>query len=217
MDDKAVFPPEYFARQDETEDEYFYSVPRKVVHIDGPAIQALTGLYADLIPAESAVLDLMSSWRSHLPEADQLPLRRVAALGMNYDEMIDNPRLVDQDIWVQNLNLNPNLPYAPEEFDVALCAVSVQYLVHPFDVFAEVYRTLKPGGRFILSFSNRCFPSKATAIWLASTDVQRIQLVSLYFKESADWGDAKVRFKNADSGAPVSEDPLYMIWADKPA
>jgi len=61
-------PRAFFDRQDETDDAHFYSTPRFVVHIDAETITALTQVYRELLPQQGAILDLMSSWVSHLPE-----------------------------------------------------------------------------------------------------------------------------------------------------
>lgn len=211
-----LFPPDYFKRYDNEPDNVFYSFPRKVVHIDNAAIETLRALYAELIPNGSAILDLMSSWRSHLPhEGTGFEPRRVVGLGMNFEEMVDNPMLDEPDIWVQDLNTKPSLPFAEGEFDAVICAVSVQYLTQPLELFAEVNRILVPDGRFIISFSNRCFPSKATAVWMSINDLERIQLIQAFFEHSGGWGPVRARIKNQESGAPVEEDPLYMVWAEK--
>ena len=208
------FPPEYFSRQDERDDSLFYSVPRKVVHIDDAAISTLTTAFGQLIPQEAEILDLMSSWRTHLP-IDYLRPERVVGLGMNGPEMEDNPQL--DEFIVHDLNGNPQLPYGDGEFDAVLCTVSVQYLVQPVAVFAEVNRVLRPGGRFILSFSNRCFPTKATALWIHTTDDQHVQLMARYFNESGGWERLNARIKSEATGAPRGEDPLYIVWAEKTA
>jgi SAM-dependent methyltransferase len=146
---------EPFARIDAADDARFYSVARNVVHLEPGAIEALRSVYAELFPPGATVLDLMSSWRSHLPDG----VGRVVGLGMNAEEMEANPQL---DEWVvHDLNRDPPLPFADASFDTVACAVSVQYLVHPHEVFADVSRVLVPGGPLVVSFSNRCFPTKA--------------------------------------------------------
>lgn len=205
-------PPAYFARQDERDDALFYSVPRKVVHIDEAAVATLTQAFNDLLPYEGSYLDLMASWRSHLPMEELLP-SRVAGLGLNHAEMEDNPAL--DEFVVHNLNENPRLPYPDESFDAVLCTVSVQYLVRPIEVFEEVRRVLRPDGLFIISFSNRCFASKATAAWLNMDDYEHIHLVSYYFEKSGGWGQISARIKNGETGFPPEQDPLYILWAAK--
>lgn len=197
-------PLAYFKRQDQQADEQFYTWPRPVVHIDEGAIHALTTLLAKLLPSGGVYLDLMSSWRSHLP--DDCQPTRVVGLGMNAAEMTDNPQL--DEYLVHNLNTNPVLPWSGAEFDAVLCTVSVQYMTKPIEVFREVSRVLQPGGLFILSFSNRCFPTKAIATWLAGTDKQHLALVEHYFTAAGNWTITKTA-----AHTPRDSDPLYAVWA----
>src|SRR5262245_31721802 len=152
-----LLPPGAYGREDESPDGCFYGLPRKVVHIDDGAIAALCRLYAELLPGGGRLLDLMSSWRSHLPAG--LSPREVVGLGLNAEEMADNPQLTRA--VVHDLNRDPRLPFAHEEFDGAMCAVSIQYVRHPLRVLREVRRVLRPGAPFVVAFSNRCFPAKA--------------------------------------------------------
>ena len=202
-------PAEYFRRQDEHSDFQFYQSPRLVAHIDDAAIDALGGFFRPRIPDNADVLDLMSAFLTHLPPDVRARCRRVAGLGMNDAEMAANKQLTEH--VVHSLNDNPALPYPDESFDVALCTVSVQYLLHPAEVFAEVRRTLRPGGTFIVSFSNRCFPTKATRLWTSTDDAQHIALVQLYFEESG-WGGAEAF--NLSPG-PNRSDPLYVVVGTK--
>lgn len=195
--------PDPFSRIDASDDHYFYAYERKVTHIETGAIEALRSHYAQVLPTGGAVLDLMSSWRSHLPDG----LGRVAGLGMNEPEMVDNPALSDH--VVHDLNLNPALPYADGEFDAVVCAVSVQYLTRPVEVFTDVRRVLRPGGPFVVSFSNRCFPTKAVAIWRNTGARDHIQLVGLYLRSA---GFDNVRAANL----PSSDDPIYVVEGNAP-
>ncbi len=195
------FPSDYFKRQDDSADSLFYTQARKVVHIDDKAIALLTDYYARHLPQNGVLLDLMSSWRSHLPAT--ITPQRITGLGMNEDEMQSNPQL--NEFVLQDLNKNPRLPFPDQSFDAATCAVSVQYLTQPLAVFQEVNRVLKPGGIFILSFSNRCFPTKAVAVWLASTDRQHVALVERYFAESENWFDVQAEEKKGP------HDPMFIV------
>lgn len=201
----GLFPPAAYARDDESADDGFYAMPRKVVHIDDAAIAALGALYARVLPAEARLLDLMSSWRSHLPA--ELRPRSVVGLGLNAEEMADNPQLSAH--VVHDVNREPRLPFADAEFDGASCAVSVQYLLHPVRVFREVARVLRPGAPFVVSFSNRCFPTKAVAVWLGSTDAQHVLLVRAYFDAAGGFSDAREEDCSPGAGA----DPLLAVWA----
>lgn len=210
MADKP-FPPEYFTRVDGTDDSHFYTYPRKVVHIDDNAIRQLAEQFGKLLPAGGTYLDLMSSWRSHLPT--QLKPSRVAGLGMNAEEMAENPQLTEH--IVHNLNNNPHLPYSDAEFDGAMCTVSVQYLMQPIKVFAEVNRVLRPGAVFIVSFSNRCFPTKAVAVWRNMSNKQHLALVTQYFEHSGNWTDIGSWYSEGEKKFFTSNDPLYIVWGHK--
>ena len=187
-----------FSRMDDSDDALFYSVARKVVHLEPGAIEALRGVYADRFPPAATVLDLMSSWRSHFPDG----LGRIVGLGMNAEEMAANPQL---DEWVvHDMNREPHLPFPDGSFDAVACAVSVQYLVHPFEVFADVGRVLAPGGPVVVSFSNRCFPTKAVALWLAAGDDDHRLVVRTYLERS---GFVDV----IDERVETPDDPLFVV------
>ncbi len=205
------FPSELFTRYDESDDTLFYAFPRKVVHIDDGAIAALTERFAALLPARGVILDLMSSWRSHLPGS--LQPARVVGLGMNAEEMADNPQL-DKFV-VHDLNREPRLPFDDAVFDAAVCTVSVQYLTRPLQVFADVRRVLRPGGVFIVAFSNRCFPTKAVAAWSAGSDAQRMALVTTYFEASGGWREITAWQRPVRRLFPAGGDPLYVVHASR--
>ncbi|MGO9452020.1 MAG: class I SAM-dependent methyltransferase [Candidatus Binataceae bacterium] len=198
------FPPDFFRRIDESEDELFYTQPRFVVHIDDGAIAKVGEIYARLLPQGGAILDLMSSWRSHLPS--HVRPSRLVGLGMNRSEMEDNPAL--NEIVVHNLNQNPGLPFAEKEFDGALVTVSIQYMTRPVEIFRGVGRVLKPGAPFIVSFSNRMFPTKAVAIWHSLDEFDRVRLVWRYFQDS----NAFENMETVDKSAPT-DPPSDPIWA----
>lgn len=200
----SPFQPEHFRKFDESDDALFYAEPRFVAHIDDAAIAALSAHYAEALKPEYRILDLMSSWISHLPEGYK-PAKAVG-LGMNADELARNPAL---DEWVvQDLNQNPKLPWPNASFDAVLIAVSVQYLQRPLEVFAEIARILEPGGQCIVSFSNRCFPTKAISLWQALNDHEHIQLVGAYFHHSGGFQPAQWH-ERKQPGA----DPLYIVQA----
>ena len=196
-------PRDPFARMDESDDAAFYAFDRKVVHIEPGAIEALRTFYAEVLPPGATVLDLMSSWRSHLPDG----LGRVVGLGMNAVEMADNPQL--SDFVVHDLNRDPRLPFDDATFDAVACAVSVQYLTQPLEVFADARRVLRPGGPIVVSFSNRCFPTKAVAIWRADGDDAHRRLVRAYLERT---GFTAV----SDAVPPSPDDPLFVVWGRRP-
>ena len=194
--------PEFFRRLDDSDDELFYLTPRLVVHIDDAAIRTVGEIYLSRLPRGGAILDLMSSWRSHLPP--ELMPSRVVGLGLNRSEMEDNPALTE--IVTHNLNRAPQLPFEDASFDGAVLTVSVQYLIHPLEVFAEVGRVLKSGAPFIVTFSNRMFPTKAVAIWANASEQQRVDLVGYYFTHSAAF--EKIELIDRSSG---ETDPLWAV------
>jgi hypothetical protein len=178
MEQLTGLPDWAFEKDDPSPDAAFYVQPRFVTHIDDGAIATVTQMYRQLLPPGGVVLDLMSSWVSHLP--DDVAYGSVVGHGMNQEELAANPRLSR---WlVQDLNLDPVLPLDDGTFDGACLCVSVQYLQRPVEVFREVARVLRPGGPFIVSFSNRCFPTKAVAIWQRFSGPDQQRLVEAYMR-----------------------------------
>ena len=196
------FPDGFFTRLDEDDDGRFYVHPRLVQHIDSGAIAAVRDLY-DELGLYGEVLDLCSSWVSHLAKTPQ----RLVALGMNADELDRNPQA--QERVVHDLNREPILPFPDACFDGAMCTVSVDYLVRPFEVFDEVSRVLRPGAPFVCTFSNRCFPTKAIRGWLATDDELHTRLVAEYFRRSDGWDQPRIDQR------PTPGDPLYAVWAHR--
>jgi SAM-dependent methyltransferase len=173
---QAPFPDHNFERVDESPDAFFYEQPRLVNHIDEYAIAAVGEAYRQFLPAGGDFLDLMSSWVSHYP-AD-MEIGSLTGHGMNMVELANNPRLTKR--FVQDLNEDPRLPLDDNSFDGVTICVSVQYLTRPVEVFREIGRVLKPVAPLIVAFSNRCFPTKAVALWQSMDDAGHAELVSLY-------------------------------------
>ncbi len=192
---------------DPTPDQDFYREPRLVTHIDDHAIAALTRFYGDLIPDGGMVLDLMSSWISHLPEGK--PLAGVAGLGLNRVELENNAVLSER--VVQDLNADPVLPWDDATFDTAIVTVSVQYLTSPVDVFRDVGRVLKPGAPFAVAYSNRCFPTKAVRIWQSLSDRDHAELIAVYFRLSGLFEQAQAFDISPGPGA----DPMFVVVGRK--
>ena len=198
------FPAGFFDRRDGDVDTAFYASPRFVTHLDDTAIAAVGALY-DELGVRGDVLDLMSSWVSHLTA----PPASLTVLGLNADELAANPMATAAT--VQDLNADPVLPYADGSFDAVLNCVSVDYLTRPVEVYAEVARVLRPGGVSICTFSNRCFPTKAVQGWLATDDEMHCAVVAEYHRLAGGF-DAPVAAQRLDGR---SSDPLWAVWAGR--
>jgi hypothetical protein len=198
------WPPGFFDRQDQGDDADFYAPSRLVAHIDDDAIAAVSELYDELGVPDGRVLDLMSSWVSHL---SRRPGGGLVVLGMNTIELQTNP--FAEQVVVQDLNVDPRLPFDDASFDSVLCCVSIDYLIHPVEVLREVARVLRPGGAVVLTFSNRCFPTKAIRGWLAADEIGRVAIVRAYLEEAGFTGvRTALRTKQR-----WGRDPLYGAWA----
>ncbi len=192
----------FFDRMDAAPDPAFYAWPRLVTHIDDDAIGLVGALYTELA-IKGDVLDLMSSWVSHF----ETPPDRLTVLGLNAEELTANPAAAAR--VVHDLNRSPTLPFDDASFDAVVCCVSVDYLIRPVEVFAEVRRVLRAGGPFVCTFSNRCFPTKAVRGWLYASDDQRCAIVAEYFRASGGWRDVTVSRRTP----PLHRgDPLYAVW-----
>jgi hypothetical protein len=200
-------------------DDEFYAKPRFVDHLDTTASKQVEALYGRLVPPGGEVLDLMASWKSHLPS--ELELRSLSGLGMNREEMEANPQLSER--LVHDLNLQPRLPYEDNRFDAVVCTVSVEYLIKPVEVFAEVNRVLKSGGRFILTFSNRWFPPKVVRVWEGVHEFERMGLVLEYFHRAEGYSNLETwsmrglprPLDDKYAGQMVHSDPIYAVWGEK--
>jgi SAM-dependent methyltransferase len=194
-------PDHMFNRQDDSADEAFYSTPRMVNHIDDATINEITRFYRETLSPEDDLLDLMSSWVSHLPV--DVTYRNVTGLGMNLDELNANARL--DEALVHNLNKTPDLPFPDASFNAVMIVVSIQYLTRPFEVFEEIKRVLKPGGRCIVAMSHRLFPTKAIYAFQTLAPQDRVQLVKEYMRRS---GLSEIEFIDR---SPEKADPLWII------
>lgn len=213
------FHPGSLTRTDDGSDDRFYARPRFVQHVDANARKVITDLYGRLLPRRKRVLDLMSSWVSHLP--DHLTFDYVAGLGLNAEELSKNTRL--DDIVTHDLNHDPQLPFESESFDAVICALSVEYLTDPLAVFKDVARVLTPGGLFMVTFSNRWFAPKAIDIWSQLHDFERMGLVMEYFLRTEKFSDLNTLSRRGlprDTedkyfGQLPFSDPVYAVWGSK--
>jgi len=210
-----LLQPDQRTKLDDTDDTLFYDYPRFVTHVDAGFIQQLTDLYRAHLQPEFLVLDLMSSWVSHLPE--EIQFEQVIGHGLNAKELAKNPRL--DDFFIQNLNQELKLPQTDCTFDAVLIAVSVQYLQYPEAIFSEIYRVLKPNGVVIVSFSNRMFYQKAIQAWRDGSDNQHLQLVQSYIRAVEGLSDPQVIANQTSQSTFLSRiglgggDPFFAVLA----
>jgi SAM-dependent methyltransferase len=212
-------PQGAFSRVDESHDSVFYSTDRMVSHLDSAALLTVQDLIEQLVVEEEpAILDLMASWDSHIP--DSIRPARLIGLGLNRNELAANQAL--SDYVVHDLNHDPHLPFEDDAFDVVICTVSVDYMTRPLDVFQEVRRVLTPGGLFLVIFSNRFFPPKVVKIWRQSSEEERLLLVADYFDLTPGFEQPRV-FVSRGKSRPkddkyahlgIPSDPIYAVYAE---
>ena len=207
--DPLGLAPGAFAKLDAEEDEIFYEPARLVCHIDDGAIAALTGFYREVLPAGGVLLDLMSSWVSHLPP--EIAYGEIIGHGMNAEELGANPRL---NRWfVRNFNRDPTLPLSDDSADAAMICVSIQYLERPVELLGEVARVLRPGGPVVIGFSNRCFWTKAVAVWRSLDDDGHVRLVEHYLRHA---GFADIETHRLAEWVEDQSDPMIAVVARAP-
>lgn len=214
-----TIPEAPLSRMDTREDALFYRQPRMVQHIDSVAIDQVKSLHARLLQPGMQVLDLMSSWTSHLPPS--LTGLQVSGLGMNAEELAANPALSDR--IVRDINATPALPYGDEQFDAVICAMSVEYLIRPLEVFREVARVLRPGGIFVNTFSERWFPTKVVEVWTELHPYERLGRVIEYYRQSGGFTgihaeSIRGHLRPQDdeyAGIMALSDPVYAVWGRK--
>ena len=161
-------------KSDISDDEIFYQQPRFVHHLSDSFRNRLTSLYSEYLLNHHIILDLMSSWVSHLPS--NISYKKVIGHGMNEAELSSNERL--DRFFVQNLNKKQNMPIEDSSVDVGLIVAGWQYLQYPEKVSLELSRVIKSDSLLIISFTNRAFWTKAPNIWTYSSEEKRIEYVT---------------------------------------
>jgi hypothetical protein len=205
-----------FARDDDAPDSVFYTMPRRVMHIDNVCAERITVFYRDHLRARDTVLDLMAGWHSHLAGH----AGDIIGLGMNAEEMADNPQLRSH--MVHDLNATPRLALDDASFDVVVNTVSIEYLTQPLAVLKQAHRILKPGGKLLITFSNRFFPPKVIALWKQLHPVERLNWLA-QLVHAAGFSEIQTRVERGlerDTTDPyypqlTEMDPLFGISACK--
>jgi len=222
METQMQMPTEFagadaFAREDETPDAEFYAQPRKLIHVDAVCARRIQALYRTVLPENARVLDLMAGWRSHLPDT----LQSAVGLGMNAEELADNPQLAER--IVKDINADPTLPFADASFDAVVCTVSFEYLTQPEKIVAEARRVLKPGGMFVVTLSNRYFPPKVIKLWTQLHPMERMAWVGMLirnagFKKVETYLERGLQRPKDDRYADrlTESDPLFATWGVAP-
>jgi SAM-dependent methyltransferase/FKBP-type peptidyl-prolyl cis-trans isomerase 2 len=208
-----------FKRADNQPDAKFYRHPRFVHHIDETAREMVRNTYGRFLTDGMHVLDLMSSWQSHIPA--RLHLARLVGLGLNEDELKKNSQL--SSFVVHDLNADSKLPFESNTFDAVVNTASVEYLIDPLAVFREVSRILRPEGYFSVTFSNRWFPTKAIKLWQELHEFERMGLVLEYFLRAGGFKDLQTYSirglprPHDDRYFPelLFSDPVYAVWGKK--
>ena len=199
---------------DESNDSEFYSDPKFVYHLDANFRKYLSSIYKNEINEYSTVLDLMSSWDSYLP--DDKKYKKVIGHGLNKQELERNK--IFDNYWIQNFNLNQDIPIDNESVDYCLMVAAWQYLQYPENLTNEIARILTNQGKLIISFSNRAFWHKAPNIWTTSTEQERVKYVRKVLITNG-FNEPKIIKKFDQTGLNIfnfiHKDPFYCLIAKK--
>ena len=158
---------------DNNDDKIFYQQPRYVHHLSVSFRDRLAKLYSKYLCKDKIILDLMSSWVSHLPS--NIKFKKVIGHGMNEAELKSNKRL--DSYWIQDLNKTQRMPILDSIVDIGLIVAGWQYLQYPEKVSLELSRIIKRDSYLIISFTNRAFWTKSPNVWTNSTEEERIEYV----------------------------------------
>lgn len=216
----VFFDAEPLERSEAQPDSRFYETVRKVSHVDSKARELITKTYADLLPGRTRILDLMSSYESHLPDGLRA---EVTGLGMNAEEMAANPALTRH--VVHDLNTDPALPFGDESFDAVICALSVDYMTRPHAVFREIARVLTPGAPCVMVVSNRWFPNQATNLWTEMHEFERVGFIVECYLQTGQFEQLRTRSERGwprpqdarDRYYPAIQhsDPVHVVWGTR--
>jgi hypothetical protein len=215
---KESYTPYPFHRINDEDDSKFYQTARMVNHLDDTAIEQIKSIHSRLLSPSNKILDLMSSWTSHLPHSYEKS--QVTGLGLNGEELRANPQLTKT--VVHDLNLIPTLPFADNSFDAVICTASIEYLTQPLEVLAEIARVTKSGGIFITTFSDRWFPGKEIEPWADLHSFERLGLILDYYLKTGKFENMHTEsilglprpFTDKHIAQTNISDPIFAVWGN---
>jgi SAM-dependent methyltransferase len=94
-----------------------------------------------------------------------------------------------------------------------MICVSIQYLRQPLAVLREAARALRPGAPIVISFSNRCFWTKAVAVWRALDDTGHARLVERYLHHA---GFERIETRRLAEYVEDEQDPMLAVIGRAP-
>ena len=189
-------------REDQSDDVFYYRTPRLVHHLDATARRQVRSLYGRLLKPQARILDVMSSWESHIP--DSLHSSCIEGIGLNEQELQANTHL--STYLIHDLNKDPRLPIADNMFDAAVCTVSIEYLCRPLEVLSEISRILVPGGILVITVSERWFPGKQVRHWADLHPFERQGAVMNYLLDEGSFTNIETE---SSRGYPRPADDKY--------
>ena len=215
---KERYTPYPFRRLNDDDDCIFYHRARMVNHLDDTAIEQIKSIYARLLSPGAKVLDLMSSWTSHLPHS--LKHCEVTGLGLNEEELMANRQLAET--VVHDLNRDSRLPFGDNTFDAVICTASIEYLTRPLDILAEIARITLPGGLFVTTFSDRWFPGKEIEPWSDLHHFERLGLILDYYHKTGKFENLQTEsilglprpYTDKHIAITRFSDPIFAVWGN---
>ena len=211
------YSPYPFIREKDDDASYYHGA-RLVNHLDDTALNNLESIYSRLLCPGDKILDLMSSYNSHLSE--DFRRSHITGLGMNKEELHQN-KMLSYNL-VHDLNTRPTLPFENSTFEAVICSLSIEYLTKPLEVMEEIARVTVPGGKFITTFSNRWFAGKEIQPWADLHEFERLGLVLDYYRRVGHFENIRTEtirgyprpFDDPHIDKTWYSDPLFAIWAD---
>jgi len=209
-------PPGSFDTANTASDKEFWGQMKEGVqwYLPKDAARFIYRKLRSILPVGSRILDLMSGYHSYTPRKPRLSA--IVGLGVSTDEMRANRRLTSY--VVCDINVLPNLPFCDNSFDAIIMTSGIAYVKHPFILFKETNRILKPGGIFAVVFGENSYALKTVRIWRENCFEARLNLVRYYF-EHGGFKEASVVSGcfgglNIFNFIPMPPESVAVIWAE---